>query len=315
VVERSDWNYALQFSQKQDDSLVGSLLNGAYDMHLHFEPEAWMTRRFDALETALHAQEMGLAGVVLKNRTYCTQPLALLISRLVPDIRVFGSLTLDGEVGGLNYRAVRAAAEIGTKVLWMPVFYAANSMPVVQRLFNLDLGGETIRIVDDSGRLVPQVDDILRVVKDYDMVLCTGHISPREVKALAERCLGMGIRKVVVTHAISEFVCEEFLSFDDLAMLARSGITIEHCAQAISPTSERRDPAIFVDAIRAQGAENCILTTDFGGTPHPTIAEGLRMFISTLLRMGIPHHDIELMVKDNPRRLLSVSDNDSARED
>ncbi len=310
MMEMNDWDYTLQLTQKHDDSVVGTLLNGAYDMHVHFEPEAWMTRRFDSLETALHARETGLAGFVLKNRTYCTQPLALLINRLVPDIRVFGSLTLDAEVGGLNYRAVKAAAEIDTRVLWMPVFYSANSMPVAQRLFNLDLGGETLCIIDDAGRLLPQVEDILRVVKDYDMVVCTGHATPREVEVLADRCIAIGIRKVVVTHAMSEFVCEEFLSFEDLATLARSGITIEHCAQAISPTSERRDPAIFVDAIRAQGPENCILTTDFGGTPHPTIAEGLRMFIAALLRRGLTGGDIETMVKANPRRLLNVTDDE-----
>lgn len=190
----------------------------------------------------------------------------------------------------------------------MPVFYSANSMPVAQRLFNLDLGGETICLLDDAGKLLPQVEDILGVAKDYDMVVCTGHATPREVQVLADRCIGMGIRKVVVTHAMSEFICEDFLSFDELAMLARSGITIEHCAQALSPTSERRDPAVFVDAIRAQGPENCILTTDFGGTPHPTIAEGLRMFIATLLRRGLTEADIEQMVKTNPRRLLNVSD-------
>ena len=312
MFESNGWDYELQLTPKYDDSVVGRLLNGAYDMHLHFEPEAWMTRRFDALDTALHARDAGLAGFVLKNRTYCTQPLALLVRRLVPEVRVFGCLVLDGEVGGLNYHAVKAAAEIGTKVLYMPVFYAANSMPVVQGLFNLNLGGDSdsISIVDAAGHLVPQIDDILRVVKDYDMVLCTGHVSPREVKALADRCIGMGISKVVVTHPMSEFVCEEFLSFDDLVMLAKSGMTIEHCAQAISPTSERRDPAIFVEAIRAQGPENCILTTDFGGTPHPTIAEGIRMFMSTLLKRGLTARDIELMVKTNPRRLLGVTDED-----
>ena len=302
------WDYELQLTQKYDDSAVGRLLSGAYDMHIHFEPEAWMTRRFDALETALHAREMGLAGFVLKNRTYCTQPLALLVSRLVPEIRVFGCLVLDGEVGGLNLAAVKAAAEIGTKVLYLPVFFAANSMPVVKRLFNVQIGGDTISIIDDAGHLLPVVEDILRVVKDYDMVLCTGHISPREVKVLADRCIAMGLSKVVVTHPMSEFVCEEFLTFEDLAALARSGITIEHCAQAISPTSEHRDPAIFVEGIRAQGPENCILTTDFGGTPHPTMAEGLRMFISALLRRGLTERDIALMVKDNPRRLLGVTD-------
>jgi len=310
MLDSGGWDFELQLTQKCDDSVVGRLLNGAYDMHVHFEPEASMTRRFDALETALHAREMGLAGFVLKNRTYCTQPLALLVQRLVPEIRVFGCLVLDGEVGGLNYQAVRSAAELGTKVLYMPVFFSANSMPVVQRLFNLSLGGEVIRIVDQAGHLVPQMDDILRVVKDYDMVLCTGHVSPVEIKALADRCIGMGIRKVVVTHPMSLFVCEEFLTADDMVSLAGTGMTIEHCAQAISPTSERRDPALFVDAIRAQGPQNCILTTDFGGTPHPTMAEGLRMFISTLLRKGLSEGDIEMMVKTNPRRLLGVTDED-----
>jgi hypothetical protein len=140
------------------------------------------------------------------------------------------------------------------------------------------------------------------------MVLCTGHISPGVVKTLTDRCIGMGIRMVVVTHPMSVFVCEEFLTFDDLVALARAGMTIEHCAQAVSPTSEHRDPAVFVEAIRAQGPENCILTTDFGGTPHPTIAEGLRMFMSALLRRGLSEHDVALMVKDNPRRLLGICD-------
>jgi hypothetical protein len=310
MTDSGGWDFELQLTQKTDESVVGRLLNGAYDMHVHFGPEASMTRRFDALETALHAREMGLAGFVLKNRTYCTQPLALLVNRLVPEMRVFGCLVLDGESGGLNYHAVKAAAEIGTKVLYMPVFFAANSMPVVQRLFNLSLGTDAIRIADQSGRLVPQIDDILRVVKDYDMVLCTGHISPVETKALADRCIGMGIRKLVVTHPMSLFVCEEFLTADEMVSLARAGVTIEHCAQAISPTSERRDPALFVEGIRAQGPENCILTTDFGGTPHPTIAEGLRMFMATLLRRGLGEADIEMMVKTNPRRLLGVTDED-----
>ncbi len=310
MYEIDGWDYELQVTAMRDDSALGRLLRGAYEMHLHFGPEAWMTRRFDALETALHLRENEFAGFVLKNRTYCTQPLAMLVQRLVPEIRVFGCLVLDGEVGGLNYHAVKAAAEIGTKVLYMPVFYSGNSMPVVKRLFSVKIGGEPISVLDASGHLVPVIDDILRVVKDYDMVLCTGHISPREVKVLADRCTGVGLNKVVLTHPMAEFVCEEFLSPGELVELAHAGFTMEHCAQTVSPTGEHRDPAMFVEAIRAQGAENCILTTDFGGTPHPTIAEGLRMFMSSLLKRGITEHEIELMVKTNPRRLLGVTDPD-----
>ncbi len=306
----SDWDYPLQLTQMDDDSAVGKLLQGAYDMHVHFAPEAEMTRRFDALETALHAREMGLAGFVLKNRTYCTAPLASMVSRLVPDIRVFGSLTLDAEVGGLNYRAVKAAAGIGTRVLWMPVFHSSNSMSVVQRTFNPNLIGPAISILDGSGVLLPEVENILGVVKDFDMVLCTGHISPAETRALVNKCAQMSVGKVVVTHPMSTVVFEESLSSDEMVALAKSGAIIEHCAQTISPTGDRLDPAVVADEIRAAGPGNCILTTDFGGTPHPTIAEGLRMFIASLLKRGLSEQDVEVMVKTNPRRLLGVTDED-----
>jgi len=306
----SDWDYPLQLTQTDDDSAVGRLLQGAYDMHVHFGPEAEMTRRFDALETALHAREMGLAGFVLKNRTYCTAPLASMVSRLVPDIRVFGSLTLDAEVGGLNYRAVKAAAGIGTRVLWMPVFHSSNSMSVVQRTFNPNLIGPAISILDGSGVLLPEVENILGVVKDFDMVLCTGHISPAETRALVNKCAQMSVGKVVVTHPMSTVVFEESLSSDEMVALAKSGAIIEHCAQTISPTGDRLDPAVVADEIRAAGPANCILTTDFGGTPHPTIAEGLRMFIASLLKRGLSEQDVEAMVKTNPRRLLGVTDED-----
>ncbi len=310
MTELSDWDYPLQLTQADDDSAVGKLLQGAYDMHVHFAPEPGMTRRFDALETALHAREMGLAGFVLKNRTYCTAPLASMVSRLVPDIRVFGSLTLDAEVGGLNYRAVKAAAGIGTRVLWMPVFHSSNSMSVVQRTFNPDILGPAISILDGSGVLLPEVVDILGVVKDFDIVLCTGHISPTETRALVNKCAQMGLGKVVVTHPMSTVVFEERLSSDEMVALAKSGAVIEHCAQIISPTGDRLDPALVADEIRAAGPGNCILTTDFGGTPHPTIAEGLRMFIASLLKRGLSEQDVEVMVKTNPRRLLGVTDED-----
>ena len=65
MMYEADWDYTLELTQKVDDSVVGRLLRGAYDMHVHIEPEPWMTRRYDTLDTALHAREMGLAGFVL----------------------------------------------------------------------------------------------------------------------------------------------------------------------------------------------------------------------------------------------------------
>ena len=304
--EWNEWDYALQFQQKEDTSPVGRILNGAIDLHLHFEPEPWMTRRFDALETALHARESGLGGFVLKNRAYCTEPLARLVRRIVPDVFVFGSLTLDGEVGGLNYRAVKGAVAMGTKVLWMPVFYSANSKRVVERNFGLDLGGEAITIVDGSGTLLPVVRDILGVAREHDMVVNVGHVSPREVFALAEECSRIGLTNLIATHPMSTIVFEEALTLEDAVSLAKAGVYIEYCAQFVSPTGDGLSPAAVADHMQAVGPEHCVITSDFGGTPHPTVAEGLRMFISSLLKKGMAEADIETMVKRNPRTLLGL---------
>jgi hypothetical protein len=302
----TEWDYSLQFEQKQDTSVAGRLLRGAIDLHLHFDPEPWMTRRFDALETALHARENGLGGLVLKNRAYCTEPLAQLVRRLVPDVHVFGSITLDGEVGGLNYRAVKGAAAMGTKVLWLPVFYASNSKPVVERNFGLDLGSEAITILDGSGRLLPVVRDILAVALEHNMVVNTGHVSPREVFAVAEECSRLGLKKLIVTHPMSTIVFEEALTLDQTVSLAKDGVYIEYCGQFVSPTGDCLSPSAIADNMRAVGPEHAVITTDFGGTPHPTIAEGLRMFISSLIKKGVAEDDIATMVKRNPRRLLDL---------
>ncbi|MCH8864215.1 MAG: hypothetical protein IIB13_02465 [Chloroflexi bacterium] len=65
--------YCVEHHEKVDDSPVGKLLKGAIDSHLHFSPDS-MPRRYNALESALKAQEAGLRGIVIKNHTYPTAP-------------------------------------------------------------------------------------------------------------------------------------------------------------------------------------------------------------------------------------------------
>ena len=64
---------------------------------------------------------------------------------------------------------------MGCKVLWMPTFdaaYARNAIPGRE--------GTGMALMDPNGRILPQVAEILRVVKNYNMVLCSGHISYAE---------------------------------------------------------------------------------------------------------------------------------------
>ena len=99
---------------------VRELLRGSVDLHVHCGPEPGRQRRMDALETGRHAYEAEMGGFVLKSHAYPTAPTADVLSRMYPGLRVYGSVTLNPPVGGLNPSAVEAAARMGAKIVWMP---------------------------------------------------------------------------------------------------------------------------------------------------------------------------------------------------
>jgi len=176
------------------------LVQGSIDMHVHHAPDAHIKRRVDALQAAIQAEEAGMRAIVLKSHDYPTAPLAYIVNQSVRNLTVFGSLSLDFAVGGLNPSAVETSALLGAKVIWMPTFSSANDME------KRGLGGEGIRILDEKGRIVPPVLDILDIVKSHDMVLATGHVSGAESFALVDEAKGKGVTKIVVTHPLETAV-------------------------------------------------------------------------------------------------------------
>ena len=54
------------------------------------------------------------------------------------------------------------------------------------------------------------------------------------------------------------------------------------------------------------GAERCIMTTDGQMDFNPPPPEMLRMFIATMLQLGVDREDIEWMVKRNPAKLAGL---------
>lgn len=89
---------------------LDKLLQGSIDMHLHHGPDL-LPRRVDALEAARQAQQVGMRAVVLKNHNYPTAPLAMMVSRLIPGVGVFGSICLDFEIGGAKLPRFRSLGQ------------------------------------------------------------------------------------------------------------------------------------------------------------------------------------------------------------
>jgi uncharacterized protein DUF6282 len=95
-------------------SVAPDFLEGAVDLHVHSAPDVGL-RRFDDIELAREAACAGMGAILIKSHQNSTVERAFLVSRIVPEIPVYGGLVLNETVAGLNPAAVRLAMSMGAK--------------------------------------------------------------------------------------------------------------------------------------------------------------------------------------------------------
>ncbi len=106
------WIWILLFflpvsSHAQSDPEIN--LKGAIDFHVHQGPDS-VDRAIDADDLARLAKKMGMRGMVMKNHWEDTAALAYMVRKEVPGIELFGGITQDLAVGGINLEAVKHMA-------------------------------------------------------------------------------------------------------------------------------------------------------------------------------------------------------------
>ena len=136
--------------------------------------------------------------MVFKNHVTHTTDRAFLVRKHVPGIKVFGGITLNHAVGGLNPQAVewmwRMQGGYG-RVVWFPTFDADNHVRRTRT------GTAGIRVVDERGQVLPAARAVLKVCAAQRLVVQTGHASPEEALALIAAAREDGCERIVVTHA------------------------------------------------------------------------------------------------------------------
>src|SRR5712692_7880913 len=110
-------------------------------------------------------------------------------------------------MGGANPWAVEAAARGGAKVVWLPTAHSENQLHheaqsgTVHRAAMTLPGRETaVRVFTSDGQPTPDTEAVLEIVRDRNLLLATGHLSPEEVDSLTARAIDIGVRRIVVTH-------------------------------------------------------------------------------------------------------------------
>ncbi len=286
-------------------------LVGTIDMHVHAGPDT-ASRSVNDFELAQKAKELGMRGVVTKNHEFITNDRAYLVRQIIPGIEVFGGITLNESVGGINPEAVDLMLKFTGgcgKIVWLPTHGAANHKSFFAK--KPDAGG--IRVIDASGNVVPELRKVLKLIAKADIIFATGHVSRKEVLASVKAAKQEGVRKVLVTHAMQS---PGELSIDDLKRCVEAGAFIEHCyltylmgpQAALGWMKGWKHVSIeeFAKAIKEVGADHCVIATDLGQYMNPIPADGMKEFILGLQSKGITNEQINWMAKKNPARLLGL---------
>ena len=148
------------------------------DLHIHSGPDIFY-RIADDVEIAQMARDAGQKAIILKGHAEATANRAAAAQKQVPEVHVFGSVVLNWFVGGLNPVVVEYALKDGAKEVWMPTIHAQRHGEVYNVLGDYGTfstsGIKTkvkgIRILDEAGKLKPEVHDILALIAEYDVIL------------------------------------------------------------------------------------------------------------------------------------------------
>ena len=282
---------------------------GVIDMHVHSHPDVF-GRNLDDIEVAQLAKAKGMRGILLKNHISETASRAALVMKVVPGIEVFGGVVLNRAVGGINPDAVewmhRVYGSRG-KVVWLPTFESDKHVKTFGKPTEKGI------VVAPNGQVTPEMEAILKIIARENLLLATGHVHAEEVIAVVRRGRELGVKNMIVTHALTNV---PGLTMAQAKQVADMGAVVEICYLQFLAGPNAPLPFLthwnqvnaknVAQAIKEIGAKSLVVSTDLGQSGNMTHPDGVEAAIAAMKREGISDADIDLMMRKNPARLLGL---------
>ena len=283
------------------------VLAGVCDLHVHAAPDT-KERLIDELSFARAAKAAGYGCVMFKSNDWSCHDRVWLIREMLPGFEVFGSFCMNFCCGDrVNVYAAKAALRTTDgfcRCIWLPT-QAADYQFKARRL-----PGRGIPVLDDSGKVLPEVVQVMELCAEADIILGSGHSSPEESLVLAAQAREVGLKKFVVTHANSgiwKMTHDQIRRAVDLgAFIEYSYITNRWGDGTGIPGRPRMSEEEFAAFVKI-ASEHSFISTDLGqtGMPHPITA--MKECIRSMLLLGVTPKEIDLLVRRNPAGLVNLN--------
>lgn len=283
-------------------------LKGICDMHVHTNPDLRL-RAYSDLDLADAAVRVGARAIVIKSHLGFTVNRAAIANEYVRKVygentgfTMYGGVVMNKVIGGVNPEAVEKGLKLGAKVIWLPTQSAKRHM---EKMGQDPANG--IELVRD-GKVVPDLMDVFRLIRDYDVVLGTAHVSPEEAFIVVEAARDAGIKKIVITHP-EWWVCDYSIE-DQIRLVKDYDVILERCyAQNMGKGKpyhlNLKENAELIQEI---GYEHVMADTDGGQTENPDWETEMYEYMHYLVEYGIPIEQVYHMTKTIPYRLLGIEE-------
>jgi len=291
---------------------VDGLIEGAVDLHVHPFPSPF-PRRMGIVEATEDAARAKYRAIIVKSHHHSMVPdvLALHETGLGDSpVKVFGGVALNPQVGGLNPYAVDLALNLGGKIVWFPTISSHAHID------HLEEGGtfpnatitlrqpQPISILNEAGKVKPEVFDILEQIRDHDAILTGGHLPASEIDILFTEAQRIGVQRILVNHP--NFIVGA--SPELAGEWARKGVYIEHSVGMYDTFfGTRKSPidfSVLEQYIAAAGVGKTMLVSDTGQQNNPRPVDVIKIAIRQLLDHGYNDKSIQAMVGGNAGQLL-----------
>lgn len=285
-----------------------SPIEGMIDFHVHSSPDVF-GRAIDDNEVARKAVEAKMGALVFKNHVMETGARAFLARRQVSGIPIFGGIVLNGPYG-INPEAVqwmwRMEGGLG-KVVWLPTFDADNHVKTFKD------APEGMKVVDAQGKVLPAVIEVMKICAKQNLVLCTGHSSATEALALVKQAQDVGVKHVVITHAMFTVVN---MNTEQMKQAAAMGakIEIDFLGVLMGPNAHMAwmrhwknvSPKDNAAAIKEIGAQHFVMGSDLGQTGNPSHIDGMKAMVAGLKAEGLTDQQIKMLARDTAAAMLGL---------
>ncbi|WP_028605698.1 DUF6282 family protein [Ottowia thiooxydans] len=302
--------------RETDPGLPNRLLEGAVDLHCHSGPSV-MPRYFDHCDAMEEASSVGMRALLIKDHYYSATPVTELLNKRFAHLKVtlLSGVPLNNTTGGLNIYAVEHGIKLGAKLVWMPTFSSKNHLdhhkkdeefkdkfPQTKKAM---LEPTPLTVLDDQGKLLPEVLPILDMIAENDIVLSSGHLHISEIWPLFEEAKRRGVTRLLCNHPT--YVIDATL--DDIKRLVGMGVYVEHSMCMFVPGSKFKfyDPVELQAMIVAGTVDRTILGSDLGQLGNPRLVDGFRNVIETCLDLGYGEADVRKMVSTNAASLVGLN--------